>query len=35
MLMLGIDKADAPMARARLTELSRAYPDAKKGMQDE
>lgn len=28
MLMLGIEARGAPMARARLFELARAYPDA-------
>lgn len=27
MLMLGIDPGSAPMGRARLAELARAYPD--------
>jgi len=35
MLMLGADKADAPMGRARLDELARAYPDRVKGANDE
>ena len=33
LLMLGLDAARPPMARARLEELARAYPD--KGNDDE
>ncbi len=35
MLMLGADKAGAPMGRTRLDELARAYPDRAKGASDE
>jgi uncharacterized phage protein (TIGR02216 family) len=35
MLMLGIGKGTAPMGRARLDELARAYPDHLKGTSDE
>ncbi|WP_368188303.1 rcc01693 family protein [Aestuariibius sp. HNIBRBA575] len=34
LMMLGLEGADAPMARNRLEELSRAYPDAEKGRAD-
>ena len=32
LLMLGISGAAPPMARARLDELARAYPDVKPGL---
>lgn len=35
LLMLGMDSGSAPMARARLDELSRAFPDHNKGRRDE
>lgn len=35
MLMLGVDEASAPMGRARLEELTRAFPDRVKGARHE
>jgi len=34
MLMLGRDGGDAPLSRARLDELARAYPDTDEGTSD-
>lgn len=34
MLMLGIGGAEAPLTRARLEELSRAFPDTLRGQDD-
>lgn len=34
MLMLGIGGAQAPLTRARLEELSRAFPDRSKGQEN-
>lgn len=31
LVMMGIGGADAPMGRARLEELARAYPDSEEG----
>ncbi len=35
LLMLGIEGASAPLTRARLEELTRAFPDRRKGEPDE
>jgi len=35
MLMLGRESGDAPLNRARLDELARAYPDSHGGGSDE
>jgi len=34
MMMLGRDAGSAPLGRARLEELARAFPDERKGMSD-
>lgn len=33
-VMLGADASAAPLTRARLDELARAFPDVKKGAED-